>query len=177
MQKWIIFIVVLIILILSGIVVMNFNVETEYVPETEIEEKELRKTIVSLYFQDKQTKELVRESRLIDSKNLLKEPYKELLNMLISGPENESYEKCIPEGTRILNISKEQDIVIIDFSNEFVEKSTDEKQKNNSIYSILNTLTELTEINGIKIKIDGNEIDGFIECGLDFKQIFTNIVD
>lgn len=176
MQKWIILIVTLIIIILGGIVIMNFNIETEYIPETEIEDKELRKTIVSLYFQDKQTKELVRESRLIDSKNLLKEPYKELINMLMAGPENENFEKCIPDGVKIIDISLSKGIVTINFSNEFVENSSDDKQKYNSIYSIVNTLTELKEVSGIKIIIDGNEIDGFIENGLDFKQVFAKTV-
>ena len=83
MQKWIILVTVSLILILGVVVVINCNIETEYVPETEIADKELRKTMVNLYFQDKTSKELVKESRLIDSKNLLREPYKELLNMLM----------------------------------------------------------------------------------------------
>lgn len=174
MQKWIILIVVCLIIILGIFVVMNFKVETEYVPETEIEDKELRKTIVNLYFQDKTTKEIVKESRLIDSKNLLRDPYLELLNMLIAGPENDIYEKTIPDGTIIKDITLNGNMIIINFSNEFVEKSIDDKQRYNSVSSIVKTLTELTEINEIKLMIDGKEIDGFIEIGLDFKQSFTS---
>ena len=173
MQKWIILIVVCLIIILGCIVVMNFKVETEYVPETEIEDKELRKTIVSLYFQDKITKEIVKESRLIDSKNLLRDPYIELIKMLIEGPESDNYEKIIPEGTHIKDITLNANMITLNLSNEFVEKSVDDKQRFNSIASIVKTLTELTEINEIKIIIEGNEIDGFIEIGLDFKQVFT----
>ena len=173
MQKWIILVVVCLIVILGGIVVMNFNVETEYVPEAEIEDKELRKTIVNLYFQDKTTKQIVKESRLIDSKKLLKNPYLELLNMLITGPESDNYEKIIPEGTTIKEVSLNGNIITINFSNEFVEKSIDDNQRYNSIVSIVRTLTELTEINEVKIIIDGKEIDGFVEIGLDFKQTFT----
>lgn len=173
MQKWIIFTVVCILIILGIIIVLNFNIETEYIPETEIGDKELRKTIVDLYFQNKETKELVKESRLIDSKKLLREPCEELINMLIQGPENSSYERIIPEGTKILGIIQEKDIIIINFSNEFVEKSSDDKQKYNSVFSIVKTLAELTEVNGIKIQIEGKEIDGFTEIGLDFRQIFT----
>lgn len=153
---------------------MNCNVETEYTPETELEDKELRKTIVNLYFQNKETKELVKESRLIDSKRLLMEPYEELLKMLIEGPENSSYERVIPDGTRILGVSVNSNVVIVNFSNEFVEKSTDDKQRYNSVASIVKTLTELKEVNEIKIIIEGNEIDGFIENNLDFKQTFTS---
>lgn len=173
MQKWIILVVVCVIIILGGVVAMNCNVETEYVPEAEIEDKELRKTIVSLYFQDKTTKEIVKESRLIDSKNLLREPYQELLNMLIAGSENTNYEKIIPEGTKIHDLSLNGNTLTINFSNEFVEKSVDDSQRRNSVVSIVKTLTQLTEVNEVKIIIDGQEIDGFTEIGLDFKQAFS----
>ena len=63
MQKWIIIAVIAIILILTTVIVLNVDIETEYTPETEIEETELRKTIISLYFLDKNTMELVKESR------------------------------------------------------------------------------------------------------------------
>ena len=173
MQKWIILVVVCIIVILGAFVAININVETEYIPEAEIEEKELRKTMVSLYFQDKTSKELVKESRLIDSKNLLREPCQELLHMLIAGPESTNYEKIIPEGTKVLDIFLENNTITINFSNEFVEKSVDDIQRYNSIASIVKTLTQLTEVNRVKIIIDGQEIDGFIENGLDFKQVFS----
>ena len=73
----------------------------------------------------------------------------------------------------INDIVFENNTVNIDFSNQFVEKSTDDKQRYNSIYAIVKSLTELTEVNEIKIMIDGNEIDGFIEIGLDFKKKFN----
>ena len=93
MQKWIILIVVFIIIVLSIFIISNVSVETEYTPETEIEDVELRKTIVTLYFKNKETGEMAKETRLIDSKDLLKNPYEELLNLLMQGPENSNYEK------------------------------------------------------------------------------------
>ncbi len=173
MQKWIILIVVCIIIILGGIIIFNFDIESEYVPEAEIEDIQLRKTIVNLYFYRKDTSALVKESRLIDSKQLLKNPYEELINMLIEGPESNNCEKVIPEGTTLKEAKLNGNIVEINFSNEFVEKSTDATQKYYSIYSIVSTLTQLKEVSGIKILIEGNEIDGFIEEGLNFHDIFT----
>ena len=49
MQKWIILTILLIITIAGILIVINVDIETEYVPEVEVEEKELRKTIISLY--------------------------------------------------------------------------------------------------------------------------------
>ena len=58
------------------------DVETEYTPEGEIEEEEFRKTLVTLYFKNKETGEISSETKLIDSKELLLEPYSTLIQLL-----------------------------------------------------------------------------------------------
>ena len=68
MQKWIILTIILLIGIIGGFIVMNVSIETEYVPESEFEESELRKTIVSLYFKDKNSNQIIKETKMIDSK-------------------------------------------------------------------------------------------------------------
>lgn len=157
MQKWIILIVICIILIIGTVIVLNIDIETEYVPETEVSQTALRKTIVTLYYKNKENGEIIKESRLIDSKTLLKDPYQELMVMLIGGPENQNYENVIPEGTNIIETSFENGCVSINFNKEFIENSKDELQIKDSIYTIYKTLTELTEVNTIKILIDGEE--------------------
>lgn len=160
MQKWIILIVVTIIIIIGIFVALNVSVETEYIPETEIEEVELRKTIVTLYFKDKNSGELVEETRLIDSKILLREPYVELINLLLNGPENTNYTKIIPDGVSILECKYEGGCVVINFSKELNNANLEEKDKENLKTSILNTLTQLTEVNNVKILVDGNDYLG-----------------
>lgn len=157
MQKWIILIVICIILILGVIVVLNIDIETEYVPETEVEETELRKTIITLYFYNKENREIAKETRLVDSKVLLKDPYNELVSMLLKGPENPNYEKIIPENTKILELKFENGCVTINFSKEFKE-NCDEKQIQDSIDSISRTLKELTEVTEINILVEGEEL-------------------
>lgn len=158
MQKWIIIAVIFIILILTTVIVLNVDIETEYTPETEIEETELRKTIISLYFVEKDTKEIVKESRLIDSKELIINPYDEVLNMLIIGPENSNNERIIPENTRILETKLDKDCLIINFSSEFSEGLIEEEQKNKAIDTIYQSLKEFTEINSVRILVDNNDI-------------------
>ena len=158
MQKWIILIVIAVIAIIGVFIVMNVSIETEYIPESEVEETELRKTIVSLYFKDKTTGELVKETRMIDSKELLKNPYNALVKMLIDGPENTNYEKTIPEGTSIIDTTFESGCVNINFSKEFSENIETAKLQA-SINSIYQTLRELTEVTSIKILVEGVEIE------------------
>lgn len=170
--------IILIILIIIGAYFYIKNKKNdenqiiEYTPEEEITDEQLRQTIVSLYF--KRETELVPEARLIDVKELLEEPYEKIINLLIEGPKNQNLEKTIPEGTKINKIEKQGEVLIIDFSKEFIEKHIGGKiQENLTINSIVKTLTELTEINGVKIKIDGEENKGFKDGIIKFDKIFS----
>ena len=141
----------------------NTEVE-EYTPQEEITEEQLRQTIVSLYFQAKETKELVAEARLIDIKEILNNPCDKLGNLLIEGPKSEKSERLIPENTKLNKSYMENDCITLDFSAEFLNyDKSDEKVKKNMKNSIVNTLTQLTEVNSVKILIDGNEHEEFKE--------------
>ena len=165
MKKKILVISSLIIIILVCIIIyfisINAGVE-EYVPEEEISETDYKMANVILYFQNKQTKELEAEIREISSKELLLNPYEVILEMLLSGPVSENLEKLIAEGVVINNITLEKYCLKIDFSKEFIENCEDDKVKQkNIIDSISKTMKELTEVNEIKILIDGVEGLGF----------------
>lgn len=161
----IIFICLFILLLIGGYIAIKFvksqNEETvveEYVPEQEITEEQLRQTIVSLYFLDSQTNELVPEARLLDIKDMIANPYEKLVNLLIEGPKNEKNKKLLPENTKLLQNYLEGDCLVLDFSSEILNYNKEiENEKNNLINSIVKTLTQLTEINSIKILVNGQE--------------------
>ena len=91
-------------------------------------------------------------------------PYDKLVNMLIEGPKNEKYMKLIPENTKLNQTYKEKDIVYLDFSSEFLNyNKEDVTAKKNMIDSLVKTLTQLTEVNSVKILIDGEENEEFNE--------------
>lgn len=130
----------------------------EYIPEEEITEEQARQTIVSLYFPNKETNELNPEARLIDIKEIMNNAQEKLIALLIEGPKNEKNRKIIPEGTKLNKSYFEGDCVVLDFSKEFLNyNKEDETEKTNLIDSIVNTLTELTEVNQVRFVIDGNE--------------------
>lgn len=157
MQKKIIIFVVSLILIATGFIFFNMSIETEYIPEIEIDEGNMRKTMVSLYFINNETQEIEKETRLIDSKELLKDPYKKVLNLLIEGPENERLIGIIPEGTTIKRLELEDTVLNIYTSKEFLKVFDDENKKDIAIETISNTLKEFKEINSINIIVDGSE--------------------
>ena len=154
----------------------NQNENSQYQPEEEISDEQLRQTIVSLYFKNKNTDELVPEGRLIDVKLLLNEPYKTLMQFLIDGPKNEKLESVIPEGTVIRKIELKKDILYIDLSKEFIENHKGGEQlESNTIYSIVNTMTGLTEVNGVKILIEGEVDKEFKDKKIKFNDPFVKL--
>ena len=174
MQKWIILGVIILIVIIGIVIVTNIDIETEYIPESEIEEVELRKTIVSLYFIEKETGEIAKETKLIDSKELLKNPYEKLVNMLLEGPQNQNLERILPENVSVLETNFESGIVTINFSREFSEV----KNKEKIVESIEKTLKELTEVDSIKVLVEGNRIgeNSKLENVIDNTSILNNTV-
>ncbi len=166
-----IFTALLIIVLIGGYLIIEYckkkNQETtieEYTPQEEITEEQDRKTIVSLYFLEKGTGEIVPEARLVDIKNFINQPYEELVKLLIEGPKNEKYEKIIPENTKLNKTYTEKDMLYLDFSSELLNYNKENtKAKQNITDSLVKTLTQLTEINSIKILIDGEENEEFNE--------------
>lgn len=168
----IIFTVILILILLGGYFAIKYakqkqekeNKVDEYTPQEEISEEQLRQTIVSLYFPSKETKELIPEARLVDIKEIINDPYDKLVVLLIEGPKSEKEESVIPKETKLLKSYMEDDCVTLDFSQEFLNyDKTNEKTKENMVKSIVNTLTQLTEVNKVKILIEGNQNNEFNE--------------
>ena len=145
----------------------------EITPAEEISQSQLRQTIITLYFMDKQKGELGPEARQIDARLLVENPYEVLINMLIEGPKSENLIGIIPQGTKINNIEIKEGIVYIDFSDNFInEQKLGENQEKMIINSILKTLLELREVNGIKILINGEENACFPDEAVKFNEIF-----
>ena len=140
------------------------NILQDYTPEQEITEEQERQTIVSLYFINKETKQISPEYRLIDITEIINNPYERLVTLLIEGPKNEKLEGIIPNNTKVLKTYLEEDCVVIDFSKEFLEYNKDKKEL--LTQTITSTLTELTEVNKVKILIQGEVND-------DFKDIYS----
>ena len=65
----------------------------------------MRQTKVILYFENINSGELEAETKLVDANTLIKEPEKELMNLLIKGPQSSNLKKLIPEGTVVHNIT------------------------------------------------------------------------
>ena len=171
-RKKIIAIITLIIIIIAGIFIYN-NISIEnttdeyqdYTPQEEISDEQMRQTKVILFFANSETGELESETKIVDANILIKEPYKEIMNWLIKGPQSSNLKKLIPEGTAMHDIKIEKSCVIINLSNEFLNYESEEN-KLKIINSIVNTLTNLKEINSVKFLINGEVNENLAEIYL-----------
>lgn len=164
MKKKTIISIIIFIIIILGIYFIYKNIEIkkvedeyqDYTPEEEISDSQTRQTKIILYFENIETGELETEIKLIDANLLIKNPYKELIDLLIKGPQSSNLKKLIPDGTRLNDVNIEKNCAIINFSEEFLNYENEEK-KLKIINSIVNTLTNLKEINSISFLINGEK--------------------
>ena len=171
-----IILLILIVCAIGYLVYVNTGERTNDIyrtPEAELPDEELRRTAVNLYFLEIATGELGQEPRAIDSRELLHNPYQTLVGMLLSGPTNETKARIIPEETTLISAELRGNIVYLDFSENFIkDQSLGEEQEKRIIRSIVNTLTELIEVDGVKINIEGNEASGFPDGSVSFENPF-----
>lgn len=156
--KMYIFIIIAILFVASIGYFMVFNSKKtyDYVPPEEFSNEKMRETVIMLYFYNTKTNKIEIENKKVDSKKLLNEPYKEIINLLIEKQENPELKSVIPENIKIKNVLFYKGIVYIDFSEEFKNLSFEESK--NILNILLKTLNQLKEVQGIKATINDEEI-------------------
>ena len=135
---------------------------TKEVPYKEEEIKEVQPVPieemveVNLYFSDSQAMYLVPEKRKISQIPSLA---RQAVIELIKGPESSDFYPTIPEGTQVNEVYIADDIVYIDLSEEiFKNHPGGSSGELMTVYSIVNTLTEIPPIKGVQILVEGNEM-------------------
>jgi len=141
-------------------------VVTKEVPYKEEEIKEVQPVPteemveINLYFSDSQAMYLVPEKRKIPQTPSLA---RQVVIELIKGPENPNLYPTIPKETQVNEVYIADDIVYIDLSEEiFKNHPGGSSGELMTVYSIVNTLTEITPIRGVQILVEGNEKESLV---------------
>ncbi len=143
----------------------------DIVIDAEISPEPTNYETVKLYFSNKDATGLAVEEREIEvNPNQPLEKY--VMEQLIAGPQTPDLYATIPAETKIRDIKTVDGICYVDLSNEFVSKhnggSTGEIL---TVYSIVNSLTELDYINRVQFLIEGKKVEEF-KGHLDFSKPF-----
>ena len=128
------------------------NIEVQ--PEEEVPETSNYETNIKLYLIDPTSGILTGEDVVLDARELVDNPYKYIINLLINPPDSLKVESAIPKGTKINNCVMNKGVLTVDLSNEFLNSSG-----TNSIYSIVNTMSQFNEIDSVIFRINGEEND------------------
>ena len=115
---------------------------------------------INIYFSDDQAQYLVPEVRETTETDEVTNTASYAISELIKGPTESSHYKTIPEGTRLLNVELKEAILNVNFSQEFSKNYPQgSASETMTVYSIVNTLTELPNIKKVKFLVDGKKVD------------------
>lgn len=113
------------------------------------------KTELALYFADEATGKLVKETReVVHNINTSLEQL--VVEQLIAGPEEEGHAATLPSELKILNLTVNDTVCYINFDSTFLDMKP-ELNEYVPIYSIVNSLCELTTVTKVRILVNGSQ--------------------
>lgn len=111
-------------------------------------------TTLTLYFANETGDKLVKETREVALENSYPvEQY--VLSLLIEGPQEEGHKATLPADLKILGVSTKDNICYVNFDSSFVSSALTDLNDYIPIYSVVNSLAEMTGVRKVQISIDG----------------------
>ncbi|NMA94612.1 MAG: GerMN domain-containing protein [Clostridiales bacterium] len=108
---------------------------------------------VNLYFLDEDESEfIIEQRRLVYASDELEALH--VINNLIHGPKSTALKGVINKATRVIGLEKNEDLIVLDLSSEFLESEDLLLAR----VSIVNSLTDLENIKYVRIYVDGTEL-------------------
>lgn len=112
---------------------------------------------MTLYFTDSKGEYLYGEQRLLELKQSQDIEY-QIVEQLLSGPENANLVSPIPSSTKLINTTTENGICYVNLSSAFLNKGSSSGVNKLQIYSIVNSLTALDNVDQVQFYIDGQKV-------------------
>lgn len=168
--------IILILCVCVAIALLGYKILVQKQEKVEITEVPKLDGKIVLYFKGNEAMKLEKEYRNVSMKRVAENMAKTVVEELLKGPTNEELHSLIPVDTKLLNIESQENTVILDLSNEFIEKQEGESNALLAIYSIVNSLTEITEIEQVKFLINGKEMERFKDY-FEFDKPFVRSIE
>ncbi|MCD8224030.1 MAG: GerMN domain-containing protein [Clostridiales bacterium] len=129
---------------------------------------------LTLYFTDEAGELLYEEKRAV-MHNINTSAERVVVEELIGGPEQEGLRATLDPSTRLLNISVNENICYLNFNEAFLNNSLEVKDYI-PIYSIVNSLSELSTVNRVQITVNGSQ-DGVFRDTIPLSGMFERNLD
>ena len=98
-----------------------------------------------------------------------------IIEELLRGPYDSSLYSGIPSDTTLLSVTIDDKMCTVDFSDDFYyNRSLSKTQMDLAVYSIVNSLTSLSEISSVKILINGKSVGKYGNIDLDLPLVWND---
>lgn len=145
-----------------------------FIDNTGDETKYKQNAKISLFFANDSGKKLVESNIIVNYNGTI--PMEQLIiEQLIAGPLSDDKYATIPQGTKLLKATTKEGICYVDFNEKFLEK-LDGISDEVAIYSVVNSLVEMSTINKVQFKINGELVKTFGE-NVQFDGMFERNLD
>lgn len=121
-------------------------------------EKNMITRTVTLYYADANNERLVTEKRQITYREG-EDKYRVTMEELIKGPKDRDHRANIPAGTRVYGTIRQNSHLIVDLSSHF-SRFGGSMAEILGVASVVNTMTQFSGIDKVKILVEGNEYVG-----------------
>jgi germination protein M len=127
---------------------VGFMRNSDFIDNTDAEE-----VYVKVYYSNKEGNALIESNLKITYKGN-RSIEQLIIQQLINGPVEKNMIKTLPEGTELIKVTTKDNICYVDFNKAFLNKVPG-IDDNVVIYSVVNSLDELSSINKVQFTIDG----------------------
>ena len=162
-KKFLLCFVILVTFSLSSILYATIK-RDEDIKKVNIEEQVLTSNSESVYvyFPRLPDMKFVGEKLEFDRNLPREEKIKVVLKKLSEGPQDEELISVMPHDTVLNKVRVKNNIAYVDFSREFIENHPGGSMgEYNTLYSIVNSLTEIEGINAVDFSIQGEKLETY----------------
>ncbi len=132
--------------------------KSDFVDNTKADVNHLNQSLIRLYFASTDGTQLAYEDVQVHYYKTSPLP-KIVVESLISGPISKNLNSTMSSDVKLLNVEVLDGVCYVDFNQRFLDRVNDQSFALN-VYSVVNSLTELEEIDKVQIKIDGDIVRG-----------------
>ncbi len=112
---------------------------------------------ITLYFTNSSSDALMPEQRLIEVKQSQSIEFS-IVEQLLAGPQGPNLSTAIPVTAKLINTTTENGICYVNLSSEFMNKGGGPVLTELQVYQIVNSLTELEDVDSVQIYIEGQKV-------------------
>jgi len=129
---------------------------------------------IHLFYPQKHYDILKEEVRIVNLENKKLETV--VIEELLKGTQKSEFRNIIPNGVKVLSVYLQDDIAYVNFNKALIKEDLDESEEALIIYSIVNSLTTIENIDKVQILIEGEKREKLNRYKINEPIEFSNLI-